>query len=194
MENARHIIWSNDAVAEYNWLEQNPAKVREMLGYEENEPFTEENLWGLAYEQVDANFDAECANLQNCKTDGIILALGKVERWNGTRSAFAELTGNSVADILRFVADKAAGNTATLFVQDGDIILEMYGHDNPTSPTRMTFRALRRNVSEAGKQKLLDAFYYGEGNRWTLAQTRTKRLGYLPAAVYGWKDNLRKAA
>lgn len=182
----KHVIWHNDACAHFNYIR------------EECPDMTDDEVWQTCYDEIDACFDAECDNLADCKTDGAIVALGTLQRWNGARSAFAELTGETVADIVRFVADAAArGNShATLFVDDvGDIVLEMLGHDNPTNPTRMVFRALRRNVSEAGKQALLDAFYHGDGNRWTLAETRTKRLGHLPAAVYGWKLRQgRKAA
>lgn len=193
MKTQRHIIWSNDVCQEYAWLEKQPEDVRDMLDLGEDEEITEEMLWNLAYEQVDTNLECECENLAGCKTDGAIVAIGTVQRWNGARSAFAEIDGDTVADILRFAAQQASNNTVTVFVEDGDIKLEMLGHDNPTNPTRVTFRALRRSISEEGKQRLLDAFYFGDGNRWTLAQVCTKRLGHLPAAVYGWQQE-RKAA
>lgn len=194
----KRTIWHNDASQHYSWLEENKDEVRENLGLEEGEELTNEMLWEEAYRVIDADYEAECDNLANCDAGGTIVALGTVQRWNGARSGFAELTGRSVADIVRFVARVASNGDshATLFVDDaGDIVMEMLGHDNPTNPTRMVFRALRRSVSEAGKQALLDAFYVGAGNRWTLAETRTKRLGHLPAAVYGWKlRQERKAA
>lgn len=178
----KRVIWHNDASAHFDYI------------MEENPDMSDEQVWQACYDQIDACYDAEQVNLAGCKTDGAIVALGKVQRWCGARSGFAELDGDSVADIVRFVARVAAegDNTATLFVDDGgDIVLEMYGHDNPTSPTRMVFREVCRHVSEAGKDALLDAFYTGASTRWTLARMRTKSLGHLPAAVYGWDEHYK---
>lgn len=187
---AKHTIWNGDAVQHYGWLKEHPDDIRDALGLDDDAEVTNDMLWDEAYCNIEADYDAECANL-NIDTGMEIIAIGDLQRWNGRFSAYKELRATNIAAIVRFAGEQAAhGNTVHLYVEDGEIKLSMTGHDNPTSPTVMVFRGVK---SETAKERVTNAFYHNAENRWHVARYNSVKLGRFPAKVYGWKER-RKAA
>ena len=174
LEKEKHMIFSNDVCREYDYIKQNP---EEFLP--DDEEMTDGIAWNLAYEIVDANLDAEIENLSSI--EGTLIAFGKIERWNGFGTAYKELQADNLGEALKEVMEAFSGdNTFDIFVEDEDVIVTQVGHDNPTNPSILVIRAIKK---EYENEDVDDLFYEKSESEW---RDVTYSLGDKVADIYGW--------
>ncbi len=132
----RHVIFSTDVCDMYDVLRQDP----------EFAHISDDRLWELAYDEINNQIDDECNYNLDIDLKSDIVLVGNVVRWNGSFSAWKETKTRNIGKAIRDAMGAFSGdNTFTVYVQDGKVLLEQYGHDNPTSPSVIEFRMLNAN-------------------------------------------------
>ena len=75
-----------------------------------------------------------------------MIAVADLVLWDGARPAFRENVGTKLSDALKVAA---SDETWQIYLNDdGELVAEQLGHDNPVNPTVMRFRAVKKGVSE----------------------------------------------
>lgn len=131
-------IWNNDACDIYDSLRD-----EELVDIDE-EDIDEEYLWDLAYEIVSNYKDEQIKNILDIDMMHNLIAVGNLERWNGSRSAYKDLETENIADAIDVVLGAYDGdNSFSVYVEDGKLLVSQLGHDNPTNPSIMEIRMLK---------------------------------------------------
>ena len=188
-----HTIFTTDAYQDYKYYMQNPmAFIEDSLNGEDVpddltiigmiQSIKEDDVWEQAHQNVEWNYDDEKGNLQFAKLTGKCVAFGTICRWNGTKEIVPlEVDAADVADILEFCANKFGNDTWSLLDKDGELVVEAYGHDNPCSPHRITFRMLDDYGSEMWGSYEEDAPSDEE-----LIEKHSLPIGHLVQKIYGY--------
>ena len=168
----KRIIWSNVDVDFDEW------KKELILFRKENDhdnPYdvTENDVWEFINDSLDMQIDDERHNL-NIKTDGRILLIADIGRWNGRVPGY-KILGRNVSDILYSDADYIE------WFSDGYNIKAVAHHHDGTN--YYTYKEIRedRNI-----QCLLDAIYNGEEISTSKLNYYTKSLNHYAKEIYGW--------
>lgn len=189
-----HIIFTTDAYQDYKYYTENPMMFLEDSSNGEELPdnltvigmlqsIKDDDVWELAHRNVEWNYDAECDNLAFAKLTGTCVAYGTITRWNGAKEIVpVDVEASNVEDILKFCANKFAYDTWTLYDDDGEIVVEAYGHDNPTSPHRITFRMLDEYGTE-----YWDSYEDDAPSNEELIEKHSLPIGHLVRKIYGYK-------
>ena len=189
-----HTIFTNDAYQDYRYYMQNPmAFIEDSLSGEDiPDDFTvigmiqsidEDDVWEQAHQNVEWNYDAEKCNLRFAKLTNKCVAFGIICRWDGQKQIVPlEVEAADIADILEFCANKFSNDNWALYDEDGDIVVEAYGHDNPCSPHRIIFRMLDDYGSEMWGSYDDDAPSDEE-----LIEKHSLPIGHLVQKIYGYK-------
>lgn len=142
------------------------------------EEVTDADLVNFQNDEQEMWFDSEKENLDlNIATD--ILAVASLGLWNGRRRGYRTL-GNNLAEVFRVWN---SCEDIKLYVEDRDVKGIGRHHDGTNY---VTFRAWKKNISEAKKEELLKELYYGEDNADVLIKKYTRSIAKDVASIYGW--------
>ncbi len=135
----RKVIFTTDACDIYDNLRKDS----------EFEEASDNEIWELAYEEISNIVDDECNYNLNIDLNGDIILVGDIVRWNGAYPAHRETRTHNIGKaILDAMSAFDGDNKFTVYVQDGKVLLEQYGHDNPMSPSIVEFRVLNSNYDD----------------------------------------------
>lgn len=146
---------------------------------ENNEP-SDDTIYQFINDSVNIWFDDEKANLDVMTSNGEnILAVASIGRWDGRKSGYKEL-GNKLNDIFSVWE---SCDDIKIYVENGNVKGKGYHHDGINY---VTFRKWASNVSDAIKEKTLNALYMGSDKASYFVKKYTKSLSQDVAKVYGW--------
>ncbi len=169
----KHVIYDNDVCQMYDDIKENISDFFPDLDEDDNTP-SDEEIWELAYEEVEDRLGDEQMNLDK-ELSGEIVLIGTYERWNGSFNVYKGLGTNNLGKALeKAVASWSGDNSFEIYVENGRMYISQRGHDNPTNPSVMEFRMLKPDKELYGKR------------RYQLMVTEP--LGRIPAEIYGWRD------
>lgn len=133
----KHIIWTTDIT------DEDLAAAKEEMAENGKKDPTDSEIWEWAQENNSMWFDDEQANLGHIYLTGEIFLMGTLQRWDGKHSVYNGLGTKNVGKSLQAALDCFDGdNSFEIYVEDGRMYLAQWGHDNPTSPSIMEFRAI----------------------------------------------------
>lgn len=189
-----HTIFTTDAYQDYKYYMENPLQfIEDFNGGDYNDDdmtvigilqsINEDDVWEQAHKNVEWNFECECANLSLAKMTGTCVAYGTITRWDGTKEIVpTDIEASDVEDILKFCANKFCNDNWTLYDEDGEIVAEAYGHDNPTSPHRIMFRMLDEYGTE-----YWDSYEDDSPSNEELIEKHSLPIGHLVQEIYGYR-------
>lgn len=111
------------------------------------------------------------------EVDGVIYAVGTVERWNGSFRAYKRC-GTNLKSIFRTF--NSPDDQVCYYVENQRLYGEQLGHDNPVSPSKVEFRLFKKDVDE----RLWNA-WVEEGNK-AKVDRMSKGLGRTVNMACGW--------
>lgn len=168
----KRIIWSNVDIDFAQW-EKDLILYRKENNYDNPYDIEENDVWEFINESLDNQIDDERHNL-DIKTDGRILLIADIGRWNGRVPGYRLLEGN-IKNILYSNAD------CVEWYSDGhNIRATAYHHDGTNY---YIYKEVRedRNI-----QRLLDAIYSGKEITTNMMKYYTKSLNHYVKDTYGW--------
>ena len=169
----KHIIWSNTDIDFEEWKNDMMEYVEET--YEDDRgDVSEDDVWNFIRNELDFKLECERNNLDQ-QTDGRIIAIADIGRWNGRVNGYKIIDANA-KEILYSSADYI------LWYGDGYNIRSIQHHHDGTN--YIEYRVIRedRNIDN-----LLDAIYNGEEISRKKLNYYTKSLYPYVAKIYGWK-------
>lgn len=141
----KNIIYSNDVCNMYDVVRAN---LEEFFSKDEIDDVEDDQIWDVAYREVEIDLEAEQTNL-SVETDGKLILIGTLQRWNGPASAYKELKTRNIGEaIVEAMSAFGGDNTFEIYEEDGGIYISQTGHDNPTNPSIMEFREMTRELEE----------------------------------------------
>ncbi len=155
-------IWDNDVCEAFeNILAEDPE-------------IDEEQAWEDAYLSVSEWLADEVTNL-DVEAKGSLIAVGTLERWNGSCKAYKELDTCNIGKAIEKVIEAFSGDNAfNVYEEAGKLLVSQTGHDNPVSPSVFEIRELTCDMDE------LDDY-----NQCSLI-ANSKPCGCYACEVYGW--------
>lgn len=144
---------------------------------------SEEEIWGEAQEMNEIWFEDEVyGNLRKIEFPGEIFLMGTLVRWNGAHSAYKNLETRILSEALTNAVRSFEGdNQITLYIEDGTLKIEQYGHDNPTSPSVFEFR------STAGGYEIFDYMVDECGDDSDVIHKYSIPIADEICKTYGWE-------
>ena len=190
----KQVIWSNDVVDMVKSIEEDmedffpgysPEELEEIKG--------SDGIYDKAYDEIDMWYEDELANLKFAPFNGDVIAVGTLERWNGSFAAYKDLDAGDLGQAFRQVMGSFGGdNTFEVYYEDGSVFVSQTGHDNPTNPSLFEIR-------ELPEDKTFDDLEEEFGNVSDHAafakflMEHTSPVGYIPEKVYGFeKDEMER--
>lgn len=170
----KHLIWSNTDIDFEQWKNDMMEYVEETYG-DDRDNVSEDDVWHFIHSELDFQLECERKNL-NQQTDGRIIAIADIGRWNGRVNGYKIIDAN-VKEILYSGADY------TSWYGDGHNIISIQHHHDGTN--YVEYRVIRedRNIDN-----LLEAIYNGEEISRKKLNYYTKSLYPYVAKIYGWKQ------
>jgi hypothetical protein len=160
----RNIIWNNDVCEMEKSIRECPSD------FFEAEDVSDEDVWEMAYSEIERNLDDEESNL-SIKVPGTIIMTGSLQRWDGSRNAYKELKTNNIGKAIREAVMSFDGdNSFEIYEEDGKLMLSQTGHDNPCNPSIFEFKRIDEAVLEETDN----------------VEKESYSIGSLVSEVYGW--------
>lgn len=162
----KHIIWSNMDIDFDAWK-------KDFIAENDADNATDENVWNFINESLNLYIHDERSNL-NIKTDGRILIIADIGRWNGRVTGY-KILGHNINDILYDNSDYIE------WYSDGYNIRATAHHHDGTN--HYLYREIREDKNI---DNLLNAICTGkEISRGTLNRY-TKSINPYVKNTYGW--------
>lgn len=169
----KRIIWSNIDVDFDEW-KKDLIEYQKENKYDDAENVLDSEVHSFISESLENALEDERHNL-NIKTEGRILVIADIGRWNGRVPGY-KILGRNVSDILW---DNDADHIE--WFSDGYNIKAVAHHHDGTN--YYTYKEIRedRNI-----QCFLDAIYNGKEITPNMIKYYTKSLNHYAKEVYGW--------
>lgn len=111
------------------------------------------SLYEMANDMLFTDYE-ELKHLLDIDLDGEIVLMGRLVRWNGPISLIKECHTRNLGEAIDAAYHSFDGdNRITFFIQNGELMMEQYGHDNPCSPSLFKIRSVkvvkRYNIKDA---------------------------------------------
>lgn len=142
------------------------------------EEVTDEDLQNFQYEESIMNSDDERQNL-NMAIETDILAVASLGLWNGRRMGY-KMLGKNLNNIFN-VWDSCE---EIKLYSDGKDVKGIGHHHDGTN--YVTFRAWKKNVSEAKKEEVLKSLYNNQSQAEALVKKYTRSIHKDIKSIYGW--------
>lgn len=166
---SKHVVYTNDACSEYDYLKDCRDNGEEAL-----EGYTDDDLWRLAYENIDMYLQDEISNL-NIDMNRPIVLVGALQRWNGRFPASKSLNTDNIGEAVRNAINSFDGeNNIEIYVQNRGLYISQTGHDNPVNPSVFQFK------SYIGEIDPEDDDLFAKKN------VRSTSIAKAVCEVYGW--------
>lgn len=132
----KHLIFNSDVSEMYDRIEKNCG---EYFGDEEP---TDDQIWDMAYDEIDRWMDDEKVNLGNIGRNGVVTIVS-LKLWNGTRQ------GIMFSDNLAEALDNLPIDDCTFEweVNGYNMVGRLWHHDDPMGNTTMIVRELKDGVT-----------------------------------------------
>ena len=145
--------------------------------YERGEKFTEDEKWELVEEMNAEYLDDERINL-DIETEEDIIAIGDLGLWHGRVSAYKEILGRNISEIL--YCDEPY---AEWYVDGyGNLRGTMIHHDGRNY---ILYREWRKGLSSEQKENFLEKIYRGKATKKDVSRYTTA-LGKYVRRAYGY--------
>ena len=169
----KRTIYSNDVCETYDYIKNYLEEFFPDL--DEDEEVNDDEIWSRAYDEIEIRLGDEEANL-DVDTNGQIILVGTIERWNGAFPVYKLLKTQNVGEAMKeAMASFGGDNTFEIYVNEGKMYLSQTGHDNPTNPSIVEFRELTDDFDEL------------EDDRPDTLLKKSKSLAPYACNVYGWE-------
>ena len=168
----KKIIWSNIDIGFDEWKQDLILSKQEDC---RNNPddVTDNEVWNFINDSLDMQIQDERHNL-NIKTDGRILVIADIGRWNGRVPGY-KILGRNISDILYSSADYIE------WYSDGyNIRATAHHHDGVN---HYLYKEIREDKNI---QNLLDAIYSGKEISRSMMKNYTKSINPYVKYTYGW--------
>ncbi len=132
----KHLIFNSDV------SEMVDSIVKNKVEYFEDEEPTENQIWDMAYDNIEMWLDDEKANLRNIGRNGVVTIVS-LKLWNGTRH------GIMFSDNLAEALDNLPIDDCTFEweVDSYNMVGRLWHHDDPMGCTTMVVRELKDGVT-----------------------------------------------